>query len=421
MPGMNQVLNKMREAVTHIENVDNDLSTSNLAILSLPLLMAIPPISLLQDVSGKLTAWYAFATDFLAALPLLIKGVELIIAYDEAQPKLYATLSTMGKHYGFLESWLISCRPGAGRFGWLGNLLLCVSSWFILASTYFELIFWRLAQYKKGRLKKIRDRMEEDGIVEKSMDSRVKDTFEIAGPPGQESLRSRPKSRRCIGIVVLVLSVVIFFLVMSSFEMSVSLRRLHSVYITCSILLCISLVLLRAVTSHRMCQFAQQRFLLGLVFGFCTGPLYLILHGLKRVRGSQNWAEVSQGASTGFASLGMVLHFLIHATVFHDMKPKVIDILVFIVLFIISNTIVHMIRDSAEEKSLWRYAIHGFILGVLFGPFGSLFKTCFPELSENNEQIRYNFFGSIVAGTIFICTLTLNLLLRFVPDVRIGL
>ena len=73
IPGVDSMMDKFRHENSHWNNVLEELSPSNIAILSLPLLMAIPPISLLA------TAWYVFATDILAALPLLIKGTELRI------------------------------------------------------------------------------------------------------------------------------------------------------------------------------------------------------------------------------------------------------------------------------------------------------------------------------------------------------
>ena len=58
--------------------MDEDLSASNLAILCMPLVMSIPPISV-YDVPDSAVLWYVLATDVLAVVPLLIKSIELIV------------------------------------------------------------------------------------------------------------------------------------------------------------------------------------------------------------------------------------------------------------------------------------------------------------------------------------------------------
>ncbi len=68
---------KLRESVSHLENVGNELSPSNIAILSLPLLMAVLPVSLFQEVSTTATAWYVLVSDISVAVPLCIPGLKL--------------------------------------------------------------------------------------------------------------------------------------------------------------------------------------------------------------------------------------------------------------------------------------------------------------------------------------------------------
>ncbi len=52
VPGMKMILNELSKGQDYYESVDNDLSTSNFASLCLPLIMSIPPISLLRSVSN---------------------------------------------------------------------------------------------------------------------------------------------------------------------------------------------------------------------------------------------------------------------------------------------------------------------------------------------------------------------------------
>lgn len=69
--------------------VHEDLSASNLAILSQPVPMSLPPISPF-DVSDKLVLWWVIATDALAALPLPIKGIKLVVRVSSAQTAVNA-------------------------------------------------------------------------------------------------------------------------------------------------------------------------------------------------------------------------------------------------------------------------------------------------------------------------------------------
>ena len=85
IPGVNGLMHKFRDRKSHFNTVVDELSPSNIDILSLPLLMAIPPISLLEQFSSATKAWYVFATDILIALPLLIKGIELVIVRPGGQ------------------------------------------------------------------------------------------------------------------------------------------------------------------------------------------------------------------------------------------------------------------------------------------------------------------------------------------------
>ena len=87
-----------------MENLESGLSPSNFAILCLPLVMGVVHTSLFESVTDKAIAWYVFTADFLAALPLLIKGIELTVKFQAASPKMRSTVRIMGKRYGFLRN-----------------------------------------------------------------------------------------------------------------------------------------------------------------------------------------------------------------------------------------------------------------------------------------------------------------------------
>ncbi len=155
IPGIHGLMDKFRSRESHLNNVVDELLPSNIAILSLPLLMAVPPISLLQQFSSMATAWYLFATDILAALPLLIKGFKLVIAHPRSTVRIHSTLSMIGRKYGVFERWHLECRSAVGATGRLGIVLISIALWFMIASSYCEFAFRRALQFRQGRLEKV--------------------------------------------------------------------------------------------------------------------------------------------------------------------------------------------------------------------------------------------------------------------------
>lgn len=61
-----------------IQQAQDALAPSSIAILVLPLLLAVVPIALIADVGTIVMLLYTFISDILAVVPLAIKGVELI-------------------------------------------------------------------------------------------------------------------------------------------------------------------------------------------------------------------------------------------------------------------------------------------------------------------------------------------------------
>ncbi len=304
VPGMKRLLDEFSGGAEHLQNVDKDLSPSNLAILCLPLIMSIPPISLLGSVSTTATLWYAFATDFLAAMPLLIKGVELIIAYKKATAGMASTISMMGEKHGIFEAWNVECRTPTVRVGWVGAVLVIVSSWFIAASNYVEFLFWRAVQYKRGQLKEILAGRYKSS-VEETPDRRTEIVDGIETPPRH---RCRFHRRR---IIIIGLIVVAAAVILAPIETS-EVREVREVgYVASNAVFSILVVLIRLLVLHRLFQFAQWRFIFGIIFGLTFGPLYLFLHAFKSVRNSEKWGEISEGAHIGFASFAMISKFLI--------------------------------------------------------------------------------------------------------------
>ena len=181
IPGVQKVLHRLKDCTEELDNVHKDSSPSKLAILCLAIVMTIPPLSLLESASDAAIALYAFATDILAALPLMIKGVEMISVRQKASPKLLSTLGLVGEKFGVFEMWYIRCNPLAGQLG--GDLMVSVALWIMVASTYVEFLYWRKMRYRQGRLENFDDvagqlpEMEEDNMAIYDTDSLLVKSF----------------------------------------------------------------------------------------------------------------------------------------------------------------------------------------------------------------------------------------------------
>lgn len=125
-----------------MDAVNHDLTT-----LCLPILMSIPPISI-YDVSDSVVLWHTFATDFLAAVPLLIKGIELSI-----HEKMYkrsnvysSTTDCHGSRHGVFQTWYVGCHNTNIKSG---ALIVSIAVWVIAASCFIEFLFWRRIRVRK--------------------------------------------------------------------------------------------------------------------------------------------------------------------------------------------------------------------------------------------------------------------------------
>ena len=275
IPGIQGMLGKFHENENHLDNVANELSPSNIAILSLPLLLAIPPISLFEEVSTKTTVLYMLATDILAACPMLIKGIELVIVYPRAKVKMYSTLGMSGEKFGVFEGWYTECNAQVGVTQTVGAILMSVALWSMMASSYSEFAFWRELQYRHGRLS-------DNGAVNERK------------PSFSERKTTSWYARNRMFIVAGGFSSVVALFITSMVVKS-------WVFYIGTI---IALVIFRIVGTNRFSQLLRWKFWVGIVCGFRGGPLYLILHEKTKVRESKNWGDVSEGANICMAVLG---------------------------------------------------------------------------------------------------------------------
>lgn len=148
-PALRSVLDSLDGKETDIV-MDSD-TASNIAILLLPVTLALIPLSLFQDVGTLVTVFYVIATDVMSVLPVAIKGVELLIlsshthyarsafVYGSAQSEILA-----------VEMWVSECH--LKRFVTTrGIILLCVA----LSATVIGLVLEFAIRHQVEKYKRI--------------------------------------------------------------------------------------------------------------------------------------------------------------------------------------------------------------------------------------------------------------------------
>ncbi len=71
-------------------------------------------------------------SDILVAVPMIIKGIELMIVYPMTNEEMVWTLSITGKNYGAYERRFTECYPTVGTTQTVGTVLISIALWDVL-------------------------------------------------------------------------------------------------------------------------------------------------------------------------------------------------------------------------------------------------------------------------------------------------
>lgn len=120
----------------------------------------------------------------------------------------------------------------------------------------------------------------------------------------------------------------------------------------------------------------------GTFIGMLSGPLYILLNGIRRFRTSERWHNLTRGANFGFAiTPGIFVYFFrAHLRGFGFLPYWSVSCL----LYMLCVLLVHMTRSTRFHRSYWRTSMISFFTGFVFGPFCILFRRSFPE-AETDE------------------------------------
>lgn len=139
----------LEKAQITIHHANDALYWSNIAIISLPLVLNLVPVSLVSNVKSRRVFMYVVITRVFAALPMLIKGVEIIVI---SQRKFTSILTRTGvgkskQDVVAAELWIAKCEV-KDNIAVKGVYFILTAMLSVLLGLLFELFALRYAKKK---------------------------------------------------------------------------------------------------------------------------------------------------------------------------------------------------------------------------------------------------------------------------------
>lgn len=115
----------LRTNKVEIDLAEDAVAPSNIALLALPLVMSFIPVAFLAELNTCGVLWYIVFTDIISAIPLLIKGIELVGTTNSRQ-ELVAYYAG-DKDLADVQVWVAKCS-GTNRFKNIGTSFIVIAS-----------------------------------------------------------------------------------------------------------------------------------------------------------------------------------------------------------------------------------------------------------------------------------------------------
>ena len=139
-----------------IQQTNDALTPSNIAILVLPLFLNLVPVALISDVTTSFMLFYTVLTDILTVIPLGIKGVELISigysAHRSVAVRISSSLVLPRSTAAAAELWASECYVSSNVRIW-GVFFLVLSVVFMIVGIVVEFVAQAYMKRKRGHLK----------------------------------------------------------------------------------------------------------------------------------------------------------------------------------------------------------------------------------------------------------------------------
>lgn len=127
-------------------------TTSNIAILALPLAMNLVPVAVIADVNSLGMLMYTLATDVLTCVPLAIKGVEVLSVGLRRETKVVTRITGVDDGVKAAEVWTARCITNA-ELRPVGIALLVVALVFMIGGVAAEFIAREVVTRRRRRAK----------------------------------------------------------------------------------------------------------------------------------------------------------------------------------------------------------------------------------------------------------------------------
>lgn len=145
----NRALNNALETnILAVDQAQDAITPANMAILILPLFMSFIPVALIADLSEIATFFYVLLTDVFAAVPFVIKGVELVITGRTTRENAETWLVGNDDGDQVAETWTAACKP-VTKFRTIGIIIIVVGLASILSGILIEHLARKWMSYKR--------------------------------------------------------------------------------------------------------------------------------------------------------------------------------------------------------------------------------------------------------------------------------
>jgi len=140
----------LEENILAVDQANDAITYANMAILILPLFMSFIPVALIADLSEAATLFYVLLTDVFAAVPFVIKGVELVLTGTTEQRASETWIMGEDGAGQIAETWTAKCQP-VEKFRTIGAVVIAIGIASILSGIFIEIIARRWMSYRRDK------------------------------------------------------------------------------------------------------------------------------------------------------------------------------------------------------------------------------------------------------------------------------
>lgn len=382
---LDEVLGKLYsiDKVIKAEIVLEERTASNIAILILPLIMSLPPISLIEPQNIKVTIWYVIATDYVAAIPLLIKSIELIYRGVKASANGFETRELKGETFSFFSTLQTTCIYTNGRF--LGFILLALCLWSMVASSIAEFLFWRKSTNRHNEWIELEksDFMDESGTIGDITPSNL----------GILNRLLWNGTRKCISLQLLIINIALGVMIIARIRLYNTVVMYVSLFV---ILTTTSVLHIYIVNSFK--KLFWRYVIYGFLFGILAPVAKYALYFKREWRNYETFMSFMKGSNVALALLPTIVLLFFTSKIIY---PILTLLSVYSLIYILADIIDLVLQSEQHDRVIWKFGIFGTLTSIAFGPFSFLFYSCFPE-SRSNRRVLRNFNFGVVYGILLI-------------------